>query len=104
MNQTSDARIAQIRERVRSERALIAELNVRISDDLKTLLRTASHHLDDAEGFLAPEVLRHPPRSEIEMTKWLQFVESILDRAVKHREWVEGLVRQHGPDARVVGR
>ena len=37
------------------------------------------------------------------MAKWLDFVENILDRAIKHRKWVEGFIKKFGPDARVVG-
>jgi hypothetical protein len=99
----ADYRIAAIRAKVREERALLSDLNDRIGDDLKKLMKPASSHLDDAEGFLLPEFLRHPTRSESEMAKWLHFVESILDRAIEHRKWVEGFVKKFGPDARVVG-
>jgi len=35
-------------------------------------LKPASNLLDDVEGFfLAPEVLRHPPRNEQQMAEWL---------------------------------
>ena len=37
------------------------------------------------------------------MAKWLDFVENILDRAIKHRKWVEGFIKKFGSDARVVG-
>jgi hypothetical protein len=75
--------------------------------ELVPILRSSCspHHLtwDDAEGFLLPEFLQHPPRSEGEMAKWLDFVENILDRAIKHRKWVEGFIKKFGSDARVVG-
>jgi hypothetical protein len=103
MSTTNDKRIAAIRAKVREERALLSELNGEISADLKKLLKPASFHLDDTEGWLSPEVLRHPPGSDREMAKWLIFVEGILDRAIKHRKWVEGLIRKFGADARVVG-
>jgi hypothetical protein len=40
---------------------------------------------------------RKPTRSESEMAKWLDFVESILDRAIEHRKWVEGFVKKLAP-------
>jgi hypothetical protein len=103
MSAEADNRIAAIRAKVREERALLSDLNDRIGDDLKKLMKPASSHLDDAEEFLLPEFLRHPTRSESEMGKWLDFVESILDCAIEHRKWVEGFVNKFGPDARVVG-
>jgi hypothetical protein len=103
MGAATDNRIAAIRAKVREERARLSDLNDRISADLKRLMQPASSHLDDAEGFLLPEFLQHPPRSEGEMAKWLDFVENILDRAIKHRKWVEGFIKKFGSDARVVG-
>jgi hypothetical protein len=104
MSATTDKRITNIRAKTREERALLSKLNNRIGADLKKALKPASFQLDDVEEFfLAPEVLRNPPRSESEMAKWLRKAETILDRAIKHREWIEGLVRKHGPDARIVG-
>lgn len=103
MSAAADKRIASIRACVREERALLSELNNRISADLKRELKQASFGLNDVEGWLAPEVLRHPPRSEREMAKWLAFVEGILDRAIKQRKSVEALIKKHGPAARLVG-
>jgi hypothetical protein len=103
MNAAADNRIAVIREKAREEHALLSGLNDRIGADLKKLLQPASFHLDDVEGFLLPQFLGHPHRSEREMAKWLDFVEGILDRAIKHRKWVEGFIKKFGPDARVVG-
>ena len=103
MSATNDKRIAVIQEKVREERALLSELNGRISADLKTMLQPASFYLNDVEGWLSPEVLRHPPRSDDEMAKWLRFVEGILDRAIKHRKSVEAVIKKHGPDARLIG-
>ena len=103
MGAATDNRIAAIRAKVREERARLSDLNGRVSADLKRLMQPASSHLDDAEGFLLPQFLRHPPRSEREMAKWLDFVEGVLDRAITHRKWVEGFIKKFGPDARVVG-
>jgi hypothetical protein len=99
-----DKRIAEIRAKVREERALLVELNGRISGELKRLMKPASHLLDDVEGyFLAPEVLRHPPRLESEMAKWLGNAEIVLARAIEHRKYIEGLIKKHGLDAHMVG-
>jgi hypothetical protein len=96
-----EKQIEEIRAKVRDERALLADLSARISADLKRLLKPASNLLDDVEGFfLAPEVLRHPPRSESEMAKWLGNAEVVLRRAVEHRKHIESLVQTYGPDAR----
>lgn len=99
MNTVADKRIANIRATISQERARISELNATISADLKSYLKLASGQLNDAEGWLAPEALRHPPRSPREMARWLDFVEGILGRAIKHRRAVEALIKKHGPDA-----
>jgi hypothetical protein len=44
-----------------------------------------------------------PPRTDAEMAKWLGFVETILDRAVEQRQSVDAIIKEHGPDARIVG-
>jgi hypothetical protein len=102
MNAIPEKRIAAIREKIRGESAIISDLNSRISADLKKLLKPASGFLDDAQGWLVPEVLWHPPRSTNEWAKWLRFVEGILDRAITHRKWVESQIKKYGPDARVI--
>jgi hypothetical protein len=54
------------------------------------------------EGFfLAPEVLRHPPRNEQQMAEWLGHAGNVLRRAVEHREQIERLTKEYGPDAKV---
>jgi hypothetical protein len=54
------------------------------------------------EGFfLAAEVLRHPPRNEQQMAEWLGHAGNVLRRAVEHREQIERLTKEHGPDAKV---
>lgn len=103
MSATNDKRLAAIRAKVRDERARLSELNKQISADLKKMLKPASSHLDDAEGWLSPQVLRHPPRSDNEMARWLRFVAGILDRAVTHRKWVEAAIKKYGADARLIG-
>ena len=57
--------------------------------------------LDDEGFFLAPEVLRHPPRNEQQMAEWLGHAGNVLRRAVEHREQIERLTKEHGPDAKV---
>ena len=97
-----DPRIVDLRARVRDERALLAELYARVSPDIQKLLKPASNLLDDVEGFfLAAEVLRHPPRNEQQMAEWLGHAGNVLRRAVEHREQIERLTKEHGPDAKV---
>lgn len=103
MNPKNAKRLAAIRAKVRDERAQLTELNKQISTDLKKMLKPATLHLNDAEGWLSPQVLKHPPRSDGEMARWLRFVEGNLDRAIKHREWVEAAIKKYGPDARLIG-
>jgi hypothetical protein len=103
MSPKNDKRLAAIRAKVRDERAQLSELNKQISADLKKMLKPAGFHLDDVEGWLSPQVLKHPPRSDSEMARWLRFVEGILDRAIKHRQWVETAIKKYGPDARLIG-
>jgi hypothetical protein len=103
MSATPDKRIAAIREKIAAERALLSDLNRRVGADLKKLFEPASDFLTDAEGWLTPQVLKHPPRSEREWARWLGFVEQILGYAVAHRKRVEALVKKYGPNARVVG-
>jgi hypothetical protein len=82
--------------------ALLAELSARVSPDIQKLLNPASNLLDDVKGFfLAAEVLRHPPRNEQQMAEWLGYAGNILRRAVEHREQIERLTKEHGPDAKV---
>ncbi len=45
-----DPRIVDLRARVRDERALLAELNARVSPDIQKLLKPASNLLDDVEA------------------------------------------------------
>lgn len=103
MSAIPEKRVAAIRGNIGAERAKLSDLNSRINADLKKLLKPASGFLSDAEGWLAPEVLRHPPRSEREWDRWLSFVEGILARATAHRKSVEALIKKHGSNARVVG-
>jgi hypothetical protein len=103
MSAATDKRIAAIRAKVRDERALLSALSKQVGADLKKLMKPASDSLDDVEGFfLAPSVLRHPPRSEREWAKWLGNAETVLRRAVAHRKVIEGYVKKFGPDARVI--
>jgi hypothetical protein len=100
----ADKRIAAIREKVSGGRAQLSELNKQVGADLKKQMKPASHYLDDVEGFfLAPEVLRHRPRSESEWARWLGNAEAVLRRAVVHRKSIEGLIAKYGPDARTFG-
>jgi hypothetical protein len=97
-----DPRIVDLRAKVRDERALLAELSARVSPDIQKLLKPACNLLDDVEGFfLTAEVLRHPPRNDQQMAEWLDHAGNVLRRAVEHREQIEQLTKEHGPDAKV---
>jgi hypothetical protein len=65
MSAATDNRIAALRAKLQQERAILSDLNNLVSRDLKTLAKSTSSLLDDADGhFLAPSVLRHPQRSD----------------------------------------
>jgi hypothetical protein len=97
-----DPRIVDLRAKVRDERALLAELSARVSPEIQKLLKPASNLLDDVEGFfLAPEVLRHPPRKSNNWPNGSAMPATCCGRAVEHREQIEQLTKEHGPDAKV---
>ena len=97
-----DQRIVVLRAKVRDERALLGELSARVSPDIQKLLKPAFNLLDDVEGFfLAHKVLRDTPRNEAQMTEWLGHAGNVLRRAIEHREQIERLTKDHGPDAKV---
>jgi hypothetical protein len=57
--------------------SLLGELSARVSPD------------GGEEGlFLAPEILRHLPRSEQQMAEWLGHAGNVLRRAVERREQI----------------
>jgi hypothetical protein len=98
-----DRGIEAIREKIRNERAIVAALQCKIRGDLKQFLKPALSLLNDAEGWLSPEVLVEQPRSPTEWAKWLTFVSGIVDDAASARQRVEEYARKLGLDACVIG-
>jgi hypothetical protein len=105
MSVDKDKRIADIQDALRKERARLLKVSGRISPDLKMLLEPASFYLKDVEVWLATEARLHAPHSVdelYELERRLQFVEDIVRRAIEHRQTVEGIIKKHGPRARIV--
>lgn len=94
--------IATLRTKSREERARVAELNGKLGD-LKQVLVPASHLLDDVDQFFLGAEILSQPRSAQELARWLSHADAIFKRAVEAREYVEGLAKKFGYDARVIG-
>jgi hypothetical protein len=97
----NERHIATLRAKSRDERARVAELNGKLCD-LKQLLVPASHQLDDVDQFFLGAEILSQPRTPQELARWLRHADAVFKRAVEAREYVEGLVRKFGPDARVI--
>jgi hypothetical protein len=77
--------VAAIRNRVLEERAIVSGMNARLGRDLSGALQDASYLLDDVEMFfLSPATLREP-RSNSELSKWLDGANRVLEQAVARR-------------------
>jgi len=100
MNVESNPHVQDIRARVARERTVIAELSPKLGD-LKQLLKHAEHRLDDVEGFFLGKVLQEP-RTPQALAIWLGNAELVLQMAVQQREYVEGLVKKYGADAKLM--
>jgi hypothetical protein len=98
----ANERVQEIRSRAQHERVLISELDGKLAD-LKPLLKPASNLLDDVEGFFLDAKIMQEPRSGDALARWLGHAEMVLQRAVQHREYVEGLVKKFGTNARIIG-
>jgi hypothetical protein len=97
----NERHIATLRAKSRDERARVAELNGKLCD-LKQSLVPASHQLDDVDQFFLGAEILSQPRTPQELARWLRHADAVFKRAVEAREYVEGLVRKFGPDARVI--
>jgi hypothetical protein len=94
-------RIETIRTTVSEERAAIAELDSKVTD-LKGTLKPASFQLNEVDTFfLGAEVLKEA-RTPAQWDYWLSNAERVLSNAVRHREYVTGLVAKYGADARIM--
>ena len=98
----NERHIETLRAKSREERARVAELNAKLGD-LKQLLKPASYQLDDVDQFfLGAEALGHS-RTPKELAQWLRHADAVFKRAVEAREYVEGMAKKFGYDARVIG-
>jgi len=96
-------RIKTIRAKVREERQLIAMLNRIIADqNLKRLLRPASHSLDDIESFFLDAKVLRQERTPAALARWLREAEKLLQRAEQQRKSFELIIKKFGPSARLV--
>jgi hypothetical protein len=99
-NQPSE-RVQGLRSRANAERELTSKLNASVSDPyLSQQLKNASNLLDDVERFFLDEHILQEPRSPAEWSYWLSGTDKALQHAVQFREYVEGIIRQFGPDVR----
>jgi hypothetical protein len=95
----SSERIGQIRSKVREERALLSEVEQKITDDelKKALLGPASMRLEQVEQFFLHQQTLDKPRSEAALSKWLEGAERELAAAIKCRAQAEEAIRKWGP-------
>jgi len=94
--------IEALRAKSREERARVAELKAKLGD-LKQLLEPASSQLDDVDQFFLGAEILSQPRTPEELAQWLRHADVVFKRAVAATEYVEGLAKKHGYDARVIG-
>jgi hypothetical protein len=95
----SEDLIQQVRERLRAERKLVAELDAKLKQDsLKQLLKRASNSLDDVEGFFLRSAEKEQRTPEA-LRKWLSNTDLIFRVAAQQRKIVENAVATYGPDA-----
>jgi hypothetical protein len=86
---------------VQQQRRLISELDGKLVD-LKPLLKPASNLLDDVEVFFLDATILQEPRAPEALSRWLDHAARLLQLAVQHREYVEGVVKKFGPNARII--
>ena len=96
-----DARIHSIRMKVIEERAGLAALSGQLTD-LKELLKPCHRLLDDVDHFFLDDKTLSEPRAPAALSAWLDQTEFVLQRASRQREYIEGLVRKFGPNARLI--
>ena len=103
MDEGAEKRIKTIRSKVREERELISNLESTVTDqNLRRLLRPATHLLDKVEGFfLNPKILQED-RTPGALAKWLREGEKMLQLAVQQRKSFELIIKKFGPNARLI--
>ena len=93
-----DNLIKKVRDRLRTERELVSELNAKVKhDSIRTLLKRASNSLDDVENIFlrSAEQERRTPDA---LRKWLSTTDLIFAIAAQHRKVVEKALATFGPD------
>ena len=101
MDATAEQRIKAIRLKVVEERAALGALNEKLTD-LKELLRPCHNLLDDIDHFFLDKAILAEPRTPVALSKWLDQTEFVLQRSIRQRDYVEGLVLKFGANARIV--
>jgi hypothetical protein len=92
-----------MRTKVSEERKLIAMLNRIVTDqNLKRLLRPASHSLDEIESFFLDAKVLHEERTPAALARWLREAEKMLQRAEQQRKSFELIIKKFGPNARLI--
>jgi hypothetical protein len=92
-------RIADMRTTARLERGRMHELNAQNSGDMKADLKSVADDLMTVLRWLGPLSLReaHTP---LEMAKWLDGVDGVLQRAIQRSKAVEVVVKKRGAAGR----
>jgi hypothetical protein len=103
MDERAKEHIKTIRSRVRQERDLISNLTNTVTDqNLRRLLRPASHLLDKVEGFfLNPQFLRED-RTPVALAKWLREADRVVQLATQQRKSFELIIKKFGSNARLI--
>ncbi len=94
-------RIMEIRAKARDERALVADLERRMTDCefKRVVLQPAIWSLDDVDRFFLAKENLDEPRTPQALSTWLDRAQAALDAAISHRKHAEATVKKFGPDA-----
>ena len=71
LTNNANARLEQLRTKARLERTLLSELNSRLGDDLRKLIKPAWQLLDDVDMLTGKDFLQEP-------AKYLQQIEKVF--------------------------
>jgi hypothetical protein len=94
-----DKLIQQIRDRLRTERKLVSELDAKIKhDSIRPLLKRASDSLDDVENIFLRSAEQERRTAEA-LRKWLSNTDLIFHIAAQHRKVVEDALATYGLEA-----
>jgi hypothetical protein len=98
----SEDRTPTIRLKVMQERERVTELNGKLGEDLKQVLKPALSQLDFAEKYFLDDKILKEQRTPAQLARWLGGAEMALKIAAQIREYVEGVAESHGANARVI--